>query len=265
MIYGWFALLGFASSVLSSVFGFGSAMIVLALGPYFLPVHEVVALSAVLFIASTVTKTITFRSYLHWPLIGTITVGSLPFAYLGGLLLPHLSQQFLQRCLGVLIISYVCLQLPVIRNALRSVQDQFVPRASASASASASSKPDSSGAIDSSTARLIAVAAGYGFTSGLVGSGSVIKAIFFRQSGLEKEAFVGTMAATSVVATIGKLVAYTQTGLLHGPLLLPMLALVVAAVAAVLVGRTLLKKFDSTVFNRGVTLLLIVAAIGLLF
>jgi uncharacterized membrane protein YfcA len=112
---------------------------------------------------------------------------------------------------------------------------------------------------------LIAIAACYGFTSGLVGSGSVIKALFFRRLELSKEAFVGTMAATSVVATIGKIGAYTQTGLLHSGLRTPMLALIIVAITAVLIGRVTLRKIDSAVFTHGVTVLLIVAGIGLLF
>lgn len=275
MMYALFVLLAFVSSLLSGIFGFGSAMIVLALGPYFLPGHEVVALSAVLFAASTITKTIAFRAHLHWPLVMTITLGSLPFAYVGGLMLPLLSQDMLQRCLGLLILTHVLLTHTKLWLPGRFLTSYFLPSnqdrhrrittdGPGAAATSDTPQPIKQPARQPGQAYLIAIAASYGFTSGLVGSGSVIKALFFRRLELGKEAFVGTMAATSVVATIGKIGAYSQTGLLHGGLLTPMLALTIVAIAAVLISRVYLRKIDSTVFSHGVTVLLIVAGTGLL-
>ena len=112
--------------------------------------------------------------------------------------------------------------------------------------------------------QLLAVASTYGFFSGLVGSGSVIKAIFFRQLQLGKEAFVGTMAATSMVATIGKIAAYSQTGLLNRTMLPVIIALAAVAMAAALIGKRYLRKIDSRLFNNGVLVMLAVAALGLL-
>jgi uncharacterized membrane protein YfcA len=278
MMYTLFVLLAFVSSLLSSIFGFGSAMIVLAIGPYFLPGHDVVALSAVLFAASTLTKTIAFRAHLHWPLVITITLGSLPFAYVGGLMLPLLSQEVLQRCLGILILTHVLLTQTKLRllrrlQSLRGTHlqtdtgtDTDTDTDTAQVSTTVQmQQPIQQSAPQPGKIYLIAIAACYGFTSGLVGSGSVIKALFFRRLELSKEAFVGTMAATSVVATIGKIGAYTQTGLLHSGLRTPMLALIIVAITAVLIGRVTLRKIDSAVFTHGVTVLLIVAGIGLLF
>jgi len=258
MMYFLFVFLSFAGSLLSSVFGFGSAIVVLAIGPYLLPAHQVIALSAILFAASTLTKTIIFRAFLNWQLVGYITLGSLPFAYIGGILLPYLSQQMLQRCLGLLILIYVFLQSAGINRESRRTNPDTASRNSESEACIAVQI----GAFG--RFQLTAVSACYGFASGLVGSGSVIKAMFFRRMHLRKEAFVGTMAATSLVATIGKITAYSQNGLLQREMLPLIITLVAAAVVAACIGRRYLKKIDSTIFNNGVLVILIIAAVGLI-
>ncbi len=263
MMYVLFTLLGFASSLISSVFGFGSAMVVLAVGPYLLPAHQVIALSAILFAASTVAKTFAFRSHIHWRLVGYITAGSLPFAYLGGLLLPHLSQSVLQRSLGMFVLVYVGLKIPAVNTAFGHVS-RGLSQLRTTASVKRAELAEVSAQKPPGKIFLIAVAASYGFASGLIGSGSIIKAIFFRQLEMRKEAFVGTMAATSVVATIGKIVAYVQTGLLHGGLATPIVTLIVVAVCAVVIGKRFLQKIDSELFNHGITLLVALAGLGLL-
>lgn len=242
-MYALFALIGFASTLLSSVFGFGSALLVLSIGPYLLPVHEVIALSAILFAASTISKTIVFRHTLDWSLVLIIAVGSLPFAYLGGMLLPHVSQPLLQIALGLLILVSLALKHPSVARCL---------------------KTRDSSAAGASRLKLTLIAAGYGIVSGLVGSGSVIKALFFRRMQLAKETFVGTMAATSVLASIGKITAYAQSGLLHSQLIWPALAMLVAALAAILIGRAVLLRIENRWFDTGVTVLMAVAATGLL-
>jgi len=264
-MYFLFVLLGFAGSLLSSLFGFGSAMLVLAIGPYLLPAHQVIALSAILFAASTLTKTIIFRAFLNWQLVGYITLGSLPFAYMGGQLLPCLSQQTLHRCLGVLILIYVSLQSAAFyRGNYRTNPNtaSHILDSNKKATGSEASRAVENGATGKFL--LIIVSAGYGFASGLVGSGSVIKAMFFRRLHLCKEAFVGTMAATSLVATIGKITAYAQNGLLQREMLPLMITLVAAAALAAFIGRRYLKRINSKIFNNGVLVLLIIAAMGLL-
>lgn len=252
-MYLLFVALGFASSLLSSVFGFGSAIIVLAIGPYILPAHHVVVLSAILFGASTLTKTLLFRAHLQWKLVACIAIGSLPFAYVGGRLLPLLSAEALRLSLGTMILGYVALKV-LAATPTRLYHHTSNPLAT----------PSKVRAQTTGKMQLVAIAAGYGFTSGLVGSGSVIKALFFREAGLGKEAFVGTMAATSVLATLGKLIAYIHSGLFITEFVLPAAGLVVAAFTAALAGKFCLQRIDSSLFDSGVNLLLVIAGVGLL-
>ena len=104
-----------------------------------------------------------------------------------------------------------------------------------------------------------------GFISGLLGSGNIIKAILFREMNISKQAFVGAMAATSVLSNVVKLSAYEQANLINMTLLWPMVSLAIVAVFAVLVGRYLLHKVSTEGFEIGIQMVLAVSAIGLLF
>lgn len=235
MEYLLFIVLGFFASVIAAVFGFGSAMVMLAFGPYLVPAEQAVALAAVLFGASTLTKSLLFRQHMHWRTVLIMALASVPFAYLGGLLMPSLPPGVLPRLLGLMILLYLAIN-----------RFDFLPR------------------FRIGTAGLIGGAAAYGLTSGLIGSGNVIKVVMFREMNISRESFVGAMAATSVLASMAKATAYWQSGLLNPGLALPMLGLVVVAVGAALFGRSALRKISSRGFDAGVQLLLLVAAIGLL-
>ena len=230
-----FILLGFVTSIASAVVGFGSALLILAIGPYFLPVKEVIALSALLFTASTLGKAVIFRRDIDWKMVGIISVISFPFAYLGGSLVADLPVPLLQRLLGAMILVYVLLKLFGKHHQIKM-----------------------------NTAILYLGAMTYGFVSGLLGSGNLVKAIFFSEMNLSKESFVGTMAATSVLANLAKLIAYTQSGLIDRDVLFPGLGLVTVAILAVLIGRYVMKHVSVRQFGLGIQIVLIFSALGLI-
>ena len=233
--YLLFILLGFITSIASAVVGFGSAMLVLALGPYILPVKEVIVLSAVLFTASTLSKSILFAREIDWKMVGKISIFSFPFAYLGGSLVGEVPIALLQRLLGGMIIVYVLLNLFSQGHQLKNT-----------------------------TKTLLLGATTYGFVSGLLGSGNLMKAIFFNEMNLSKETFIGTMAATSVFANFAKLSAYYQSGLIDGDALLPGLGLVAVAILAVIIGRSLVRRVTVRQFGIGVQAVLVLSALGLI-
>ncbi len=226
-------MLGFIASLVSSVFGFGSAILVLAIAPHFLPIGEAIALAAVLFGASTLVKSLLFRQHLDWRVVGIMAIASIPFAYLGGRILPALDPELARRLLGLMILTYLLIRL--------------VPLPS----------------VRIGTAGLMIGSALYGFLSGLLGTGSVIKVVIFREMNISREAFVGAMAATSVLASGAKILAYIQAGLLDRALLWPSAGLIVAATAAALIGRRFLGRISLAHFDWGVRALLAVAAIAM--
>ena len=234
--YVIFVLLGFFASIISAVFGFGTALVVLALGSHVLPIKETIALATVLFAATTISKSVLFTKHIDWKVVAIMSLASLPFAYLGATLLVHVPAQLLKRLVGIMVLTYVAMTyfklFPKIRIA---------------------------------TAGLIFGSAAYGFLSGLLGSGNLIKAILFKEMNITKEAFVGAMAATSVLANLAKLTAYTKAGLITMNLLWPITGLIIAGASASLLGRSILKGISVNQFERCVQAVLVISALGLLF
>jgi uncharacterized membrane protein YfcA len=230
-----FVLIGLIGALASAVFGFGTALLVLAIGSHVLPVKETIALATVLFTASTVTKTFLFARHVDWKVVAIMAVACLPFAYLGAELLAVAPAEAIKRLLGAMVLIYLGLSLT-----------NRLPR------------------IRIGTGGLIAGSALYGFVSGLLGSGNLIKVIVFREMNITKEAFVGAMAATSVMSNAAKLTSYTRTGILTADMAVPALALCASAVIAAFAGRMILKKIAVGTFETGVQVLLGAAAIMLL-
>lgn len=230
-----FVLLGFTASIISAIFGFGTALIVLAVGSHILPVKEAIALGVVLFTASTTFKTLLFRKHIDWKIAGTMAITSLPFAYLGASLLADMPAELLKHLLGVMILLYLVLTI-----------FNLFPK------------------IIIGTAGLLGGSAAYGFVSGLLGSGNLIKAIIFREMNITKEAFVGAMAATSVLSNIAKITAYTQSDLLHADHVWPVIGLVFGAVVAAFVGQRILRNMSVGNFEVGMQAVLAISAVALL-
>ena len=230
-----FIALGFAASIVSAIFGFGTALIVLSIGSYILPIKETIALAAVLFTASTLVKTVLFGRHIDWKLTIMMSIASVPFAYLGALFLSDLPGEFLKRALGATTLIYLVM-----------THFRWFPK------------------MKIGTKGLLLGSAAYGFVSGLLGSGNIIKAVIFREMDISKEAFIGAMAATSVLANVAKMNTYYQVGLLDPGLVVPMVCLVFAAIFAVLIGRFLLRDITASQFQTGLQVVLVVSAIGLL-
>jgi uncharacterized membrane protein YfcA len=230
-----FILLGFFASLISAVFGFGTALLVLAIGSHILPVKETIALATVLFAASTITKTIVFGKHIDWRVAGYMALVSLPFAFAGASLMVHMPTDVLKRSLGAMIMLYIIF-----------TRCKYIP------------------AVKIGTIGLIVGSASYGFVSGLLGSGSIIKAVIFREMSISKEAFVGVMAATSVLSNLAKLTAYTKSDLLGRELAVEIVGLVTAAMLAVFIGRRILRGMNAFQFEAGLQVILFISAVGLL-
>ena len=235
-IYIIFVLIGFVSALISAVFGFGTALIFLAAGSWLLPIKEVIALSTVLFLASTLMKSLVFGRHVDWKLAGLMSIASFPFAYLGALGLNNVPAEALTRGLGGMVLLVL-----VVR------WFDILPR------------------FQIATRGLVAGSAAYGFVSGLLGTGNIVKALIFREMNITKEAFVGAMAATSVLTNVAKLHSYHGSGLLDLQLIWPMTGLVCAAIAAVLVGRYVLSGVSVKQFEFGLEVILVISALGLIF
>ena len=107
--------------------------------------------------------------------------------------------------------------------------------------------------------------AAYGFISGILGSGNIIKALVLRGVNYPKEVFVGMMAVTSVLANFVKIIVFSRAGALHAGQKEIIFLLVIGAIIAAFIGRFYLKKISVKQFEVGLNTILGVSAIGLLF
>lgn len=234
MEYALFVLVGVLGSLVSAVFGFGTAILVLAVGSHILPVKETIALGTVLFTASTMTKTFLYAKHMDWKTITIMSLVSLPFAYLGAELLIGTPPEIAKRLLGGMVLLYL-----IVSNLKRLPSIQI------------------------GMFGIVLGSAGYGFISGLLGTGNIIKVVIFREMKISKEAFVGSMAATSVLANLAKLYSYGSSGLLTEDMLIPAISLVVGVVIVATIGRSILAKLEMRIFQLGVQILLGVAGVAL--
>lgn len=191
-------------------------------------------MATVLFASSTILKTLLFRQSINWRVAAMLALASFPFAYLGALLVTDVPTTVLRRLLGSMIICYLIL-----------TQFKLMP------------------AFKVNTIGLLAGSAAYGFVSGLLGSGNIIKAIIFREMNISKEAFVGAMAATSVLANIAKIAAFAQTGLLNAEKAMPIVGLALAGILAAMTGRQFLREISVSQFELGIRVILLVSSLGL--
>lgn len=164
-----------------------------------------------------------------------MSIASFPFAYLGASIVSGISVLLLERLLGGMILTYILLDVFGMTRPLKV-----------------------------ETKGLLFGAMGYGFISGILGSGNLVKAILFREMKFSKESFIGAMAATSVLANFAKIVGYKQSGLLTERMIFPAIGLGISAICAVLFGRYLLRRVTNGQITVAVQFVLGVSAIGLL-
>lgn len=234
--YGLFVLLALISSLISAVFGLGTALFVIAIGSYLLPVKEAIALATILFTAGTSIRTIVYWKHIDWRLTLVMTVFSVPCAYLGASLLAVTPTDLLKKLLGSMALFYVATSF-----------FGWTPK------------------IHIGRLGIAVGSASYGFVSGLLGTGNIIKAMIFDHMGFRKEAFVGVMAATSVLANFAKVASYARNGLITEDHMLTSVGLIVSIVTVTVAGRNLLQRVSAEHFRYGMLSILTIVAVGLFF
>ena len=163
-------------------------------------------------------------------------IGGIPFLVLGAFLMVSAPEILLRRLLGILVLIYV----------LNSIF-KFTSK------------------IKLSGFWIAAVSTLYGFFSGIIGTGGVIKAAVLHHIGLKKQKFVGTFAASALIFLIIKAIIFSKFSLISltdVPLLIPLL--IIGAIGP-FIGRYLLRKFSSEFFRKLVIGALFLLSINLLF
>ncbi|WP_421782535.1 sulfite exporter TauE/SafE family protein [Kiloniella litopenaei] len=231
-----FLVIALAGSLISAIFGFGSGFIVLTLGSLILPIKDCIALTTLLFMASTFVKTILYHRHIHWRLSVVIAFGSIPFAWLGAETLATIDPEPLRPLLASFII------LSVMINYL----GLFLP-------------------LPQKTSVALIISAFYGYLSGLFSSGNPIKAIALDRMGFEKQSFIGGMAATALGVNLIKLISYSNNNILRPEHHSTGVILVLIAIVSALTGRRVVQKINDQRYKGYLSVVLIFSAIILLF
>lgn len=223
----------FVLALLSAVAGFGGGALLLPVFTAIFGLRVAVPVLTLTQIASNGGRVWFNRDHLRWPIIARFSLGAVPLAIAGGLLLAHAPLVPLKRLLGAFLIAVVL---------WRHLRRQ--PR------------PPSDNAF-------IAVGAASGLGSALLGSVGPLTAPFFLAKGLTRAVFIGTEAACALLMHAAKIGAYGTADLLTGRVLLLGAALTPATVAGVWAGKKVVARISDRVFVILVEAGLIAA--GLLF
>jgi uncharacterized protein len=208
----------FLLAMLSAVAGFGGGVLLLPVFTALFGIRVAVPMLTLTQLSSNGARVWLNRESLRWPLIGWFAVGAVPFAVGGGLLLAHAPLGPLKRLLGVFLIGVV------LWRRLRRPPGKPTDRS------------------------FIAVGAGSGLGSALLGSVGPLTAPFFLAYGLTRASYLGTEAASALTMHLSKIAAYGAGSLLTGRVLIYGAVLTPATILGAWVGRRLVGRISDRAF-----------------
>jgi uncharacterized protein len=225
----------FLLAMLSAIAGFGGGVLLLPVFTALFGLRAAVPMLTLTQLSSNGSRVWLNRGELRWPLIGWFSVGAVPLAVAGGLLLAHAPLGPLKRLLGVFLIAVV------VWRRVNPHPPKPADRAFA------------------------AVGAASGLGSALLGSVGPLTAPFFLAYGLTRAAYIGTEAASALVMHVTKLGAYGAGDLLTSHVLIYGILLTPATLAGAWVGKKIVGRISDRVFVLLVEIGLLIAGALFLF
>jgi uncharacterized protein len=222
------------TSMLSAVAGFGGGTLLLAACIATLGPRNAVVVVTIAQLASNGGRVWFNRSEVHRRLVGVFSLGAVPGAAAGALLLTATPTDMLARIIGGFLLALVLWR-------------RFHP--------AAVHMPDTV---------FVAMGAASGFGSGLLGSVGPLVAEFFLARGLTRDAYIGTDAAANLLMHITKLVIYSTAAVLTHATGLIGLVLVPASFAGSWTGKQIVDWLPPSAFVIVVELALVAAGAALL-
>ena len=224
-----FFLIAFLSEVVGTLAGFGSSVFFVPLAGFFLPFHEVLALTSILHVFSNAAKLLLFRRHVRMRLLLLLGIPSIVCVVIGAFLSARLQFKFTELILGLFLIAFSLF---------------FWCKPAARLSQSATN----------------AVAAGglAGFLAGLIGTGGAIRGLALAAFDLEKGNFVATSAAIDSGVDFSRMIIYLRNGFLGSNFYWYIPGLLLVAFAGSYVGKVMLNKIEQERFRKIVLLLVLV-------
>ena len=222
MIGLWPAVLlaaaSFASAVLAAVAGFGGGVLLLPVFVAVLGPRDAVAVLTIAQLASNGSRVVLNHREIDRRLVGVFSLGAVPAAVLGAVLLTEAPLPALTRVIGGFLLVMV-------------VWRRIRP-----------------GAMHLTNRGFAAIGAASGLGSALVGSVGPMVAPFFLARGLARGAYIRTEAASAAVMHLTKLTVFGLAAVLTGQTALIGLILAPASAAGAWTGKRILNRLSVRVF-----------------
>lgn len=224
------------ATIISAATGIVIGVWLIALASLSLGAKAGVGLMTTFFLFQNINKIIIFRDAIRWRIGLHVIVWSIPGALLGSYFLTVIPDLYFEKFLAAFILVYVLYDV-LFAKEKEDVHVLWIPVASVL----------------------------YGFTSGLTGSGNIVKGPLFTTIGLRKEAFIGTYALTSLAVNLTKASTYNVGGTFSiQNSWTPIAILCIISIVGTYIGKHWLRSINERVFYWIVNISFIVSAVLLL-
>ncbi len=224
------------TSVFSAALGTGGGLILLPLAALQFGAKESIGILAIYFLFQNINKVIVYKKHIDWKIGWRVILWSLPGVIVGSVALNYIPVELFTKLLACVILVYLANDI-----------FKFTPQKHA---------PEK---------LLPVLSIIYGFLSGLVGSGNVVKGPLFTSLGLLKQTYVGTYAFTSIFVNVPKIITYSAMGIIDSSALLLSIPFLIISIVGTHIGKHLIGKIRNDIFYYIVTASFALSAIVLLF
>ena len=223
------------TSVLSAALGAGGGFILIPLAAIQFGAKEGVGILAIYFLFQNINKIAVFWPHIQWRIALRVILWSLPGVLIGSVALSYVPVLLFKRTLAIVILIYLADDLFKLIPRKRQ-PDDYLP--------------------------LLSVF--YGFLSGFVGSGNVIKGPLFTSLGLLKQTYVATYAFTSLFMNVPKIMTYYSMGIIDSSALVKSVPFLVISIVGTTIGKRFMNLIRDDVFYYVVTATFALSALALL-
>lgn len=223
------------TSILSAATGTGGGFILIPLASLQFGAKEGVGILSIYFLFQNINKLIVFRQHIQWKVAKRFIIWALPGVLVGSLALSIIPVEAFTKILAVIILLYLANDL------LKIIPNKAQPET-----------------------LLPGLGFLYGFLSGLIGSGNMVKGPLFTSLGMRKEMYIATYAFTSMFMNVPKILSYASTGIIDSSAIIKSIPFLILSIVGTYIGKHFLKYIRHDVFYYIITASFALSAIALL-
>jgi len=223
------------TSVLSASIGVGS-FILIPLAALVFGAKASIGIITLYFLFQNINKIVVFREHINWNIAFKMVAWSIPGAIAGSFALAYISADLFEKILAIFILAY-----------LANDVFEFIPKKHYQVSA------------------IPILGVLYGFMSGLIGSGNLVKGPLLTSIGLLKESYIGTYAVTSFFVNVPKIMVYLFMSIIVGATFREAIPFLVISIIGTYIGKHFLTKISHNTFYYAVNIVFALSAVALLF